>query len=103
MTALDDLEKLSALMERGMLTADEFEKLKARVLAETEPGENAPKVDTPVRRSRTDRWLGGVCGGIAHHWQREAWQVRLLFTALCLFWGAGVFFYVLLWIFVPQE
>ena len=56
-----------------------------------------------LRRSRDDRWLGGVCGGLARLTGMESWIWRLAFALLFLFWGAGLLLYILLWIFVPDE
>ena len=55
------------------------------------------------RRSRSDRWIGGVCGGLAKVTGVESWVWRLLAAVLLLFGGAGLLVYVLLWIFVPEE
>ena len=56
-----------------------------------------------LRRSVTDRWIGGVCGGLAALTGLDSWIVRLLFTVAVLFGGFGLIPYVLLWIFVPPE
>ena len=56
-----------------------------------------------MRRSRADRWIGGVCGGVAKATGVDAWIWRLILTVLALFGGAGVVIYILLWIFVPEE
>jgi phage shock protein PspC (stress-responsive transcriptional regulator) len=55
------------------------------------------------RRSRSDRWLGGVCGGIGRSTGMESWIWRLSFAALFICAGAGLLVYLLLWIFVPSE
>jgi len=55
------------------------------------------------RRSRSDRWIGGVCGGLAVITGVESWIWRLILFALALFGGTGVLLYILLWIFVPNE
>ena len=103
MSIADELDKLSALQERGVITHEEFLKLKARLLdGELAPAANA-QPETPLRRSRDDRWLGGVCGGLARLTGTESWVVRLAFTLLFLFWGTGLIIYILLWIFVPNE
>jgi len=103
----EELEKLDELHRRGTLTADEFARAKARVL--DEPG--APSCAAPgpattlgqLRRSVNDRWLGGICGGVARATGSESWIWRLLFVILFLFGGTGLLLYVLLWIFVPSE
>jgi phage shock protein PspC (stress-responsive transcriptional regulator) len=56
-----------------------------------------------LRRSASDRWIGGVCGGIAVAAGIESWIVRLLFAVAMIFGGAGFVPYILLWIFVPAE
>lgn len=54
-------------------------------------------------RSRQDRWIGGVCGGLGRHSPIPSWTWRLLFTLSMLIWGTGLLVYILLWIFVPEE
>ena len=56
-----------------------------------------------LRRSITDSWIGGVCGGIARATGVESWIWRLIFVVLFLFGGTGLLLYILLWIFVPSE
>jgi phage shock protein PspC (stress-responsive transcriptional regulator) len=54
----------------------------------------------PLRRSTTNRLLGGVCGGLAEYTGVEALLWRIGFVALALV-GAGILVYPLLWILVP--
>ncbi|MEQ8153142.1 MAG: PspC domain-containing protein [Smithellaceae bacterium] len=54
-------------------------------------------------RSRQDRWIGGVCGGLGKHTPIPSWTWRLLFVLLVLIGGTGFLLYILLWIFVPDE
>lgn len=56
-----------------------------------------------LRRSTTDRWLGGVCGGLGAASGIKAWIWRLLFALLLVFGGTGLLLYLLLWIFVPAD
>jgi phage shock protein PspC (stress-responsive transcriptional regulator) len=56
-----------------------------------------------LRRSRNDRWLGGVCGGLAQITGLAAWAWRLIFTLLFLCAGSGAVIYLLLWLFVPEQ
>lgn len=105
MSVSDEIQKLAELRAAGTLTEAEFERAKAHIL------EGAPQVgndshDVPVnglRRSRDDRWIAGVCGGIGEFTGIEAWIWRLLFTLAFLFAGFGILPYLLLWIFVPLE
>jgi phage shock protein PspC (stress-responsive transcriptional regulator) len=86
------------------LTEEEFKLAKERLLSEqTRSNDPLASVVNAFRRSRSDRWVGGVCGGIARSTGMEAWVWRLLFAALFICAGAGLLLYVLLWIFVPSE
>jgi phage shock protein C len=105
MALADELSKVAELRAKGDLTEEEFKRAKERLLG----GEQARAVDplasavNTFRRSRTDRWIGGVCGGLARSTGMEAWIWRLLFAALFICAGAGLLVYLLLWIFVPNE
>jgi phage shock protein C len=105
MSLAEELTRLQALRDSGALTDEEFRRAKARVL----DGEPAPAPAPGVReinhlrRSRSDRWIGGVCGGLAALTGVDSWIWRLLLTLLALFGGTGLVIYLLLWIFVPSE
>jgi phage shock protein C len=101
----DDLNQLNDLRQRGVLNDDEFSRAKARVLNGT-PAANANPTLAAVnalQRSRSDRWLGGVCGGLASVTGLASWMWRLIFALLVVCGGTGVLVYLLLWIFLPQE
>ncbi len=106
MSLADELGKLESLRERGVLTQPEFDQAKRRLLDGTAvhamPGDAASAINR-LRRSRTDKWIGGVCGGLAAITGVESWAWRLILTVLFLFGGAGGLLYILLWIFVPLE
>lgn len=54
-------------------------------------------------RSTDDRWLGGVCGGIAQYFNIDAILIRILFIILGLIGLGGVLLYVILWIIIPEQ
>ena len=54
-------------------------------------------------RSRTDRKLAGVCGGLAQYFHTDATLIRVLFVVLALLGGPGLVIYLLMWIIVPEE
>lgn len=65
-----------------------------------------PPVPGPKRlvRSREDRWLAGVCGGIGQYAGIDPNLVRLLMVvAALLSCGTAVIAYVVAWIVVPEE
>jgi phage shock protein PspC (stress-responsive transcriptional regulator) len=54
-------------------------------------------------RSRNNRLLGGVCGGIAEYFRWDPTLVRLLFVASLLLPGPQVVAYLVAWIVIPPE
>ncbi len=107
MSLADELHKLDDLRTRGVLSDEEFQRAKQRLL---EAATRHPASDVPVvaalnnfRRSSTDKWIGGVCGGLARLTGIESWAWRLILTVLLLFGGTGALLYILLWIFVPAD
>jgi len=105
MALADELSRLAELHANGGLTEEEFKRAKERLLNPEQARLNDPLASAvnAFRRSRSDRWIGGVCGGLARLTGVEAWVWRLLFTALFICAGAGLLVYVLMWIFVPSE
>ena len=106
MSVADELSQLSDLHQRGVLSDAEFASAKARVLDGTANTRSDASTLTAVnefRRSRSDRWLGGVCGGIGAITGIASWIWQLLFVLMVLCGGTGVLFYALLWIFVPDD
>jgi len=104
MSLSEELSRLGGLHERGVLSDEEFARAKSRVLGGA-PEFTAPALSAinALRRSRDDRWLGGVCGGIARFTGAESWIWWLLFALLALCAGTGVLVYVLMWILIPAD
>lgn len=102
MSDADDLAKLAELHARGQLSDDEFTRAKARLLRGEPPVNTFAQSVNGLRRSREDRWLGGVCGGLAEMTGLAPWIWRLIAVLLVLFGGTGLLLYVLLWVFVPE-
>ena len=99
-----DLDRLATLHGNGQLSDEEFQRAKARVI-DGEPAAAAARSGPALnllRLSRDDRWLGGVCGGLAQISGIESWLWRILFVLLLMFGGCSLAAYVLLWIFVPR-
>ena len=98
-----ELERLATMHRQGLLTDAEYAQAKARVLGAAATGMPMPPAGSSLRRSVTDRWVGGVCGGLARATGIEAWIWRLAAVGFTLFGGSGLLAYVLLWIFIPRE
>jgi phage shock protein PspC (stress-responsive transcriptional regulator) len=52
-------------------------------------------------RSSTDKFIGGVCGGLADHYRIDPSIVRVLAVLLTLGTGIGLVLYIAMWIVVP--
>jgi phage shock protein PspC (stress-responsive transcriptional regulator) len=70
------------------------------------PGYYAPAgpPPPPLRRSRTDRVLAGVCGGLARQYGIDPVLLRILLVVLTVFTGgAFALAYIVAWILMPDE
>ncbi|MGW0229798.1 PspC domain-containing protein [Actinopolymorpha singaporensis] len=54
-------------------------------------------------RTRDERMIAGVCGGIARYAGLDPVIIRLALAASILLGGAGVVLYIAAWIIVPEE
>jgi phage shock protein C len=61
--------------------------------------QNEPK---RLYKSRSDRRIAGVCGGIAEYFNVDPIIIRLLAAAL-LFTGPGLILYIIAWIIIPEN
>jgi len=68
-------------------------------MAQVDARQHAPRLE----RSRSDRWIAGVAGGIAHHLGVQPNVVRVAFVLLSFAAGFGIIVYVLTWILAPLE
>jgi phage shock protein PspC (stress-responsive transcriptional regulator) len=58
-----------------------------------------------LHRSRRNRMIGGVCGGIANALEWDPTLVRVLYVLVSLLSAAfpGLLVYIILWIVMPQS
>ena len=54
-------------------------------------------------RSRDERMIAGVCGGLGEYFSIDPTLFRLLFIVAALFGGPGIIAYLIFMIIVPQE
>ena len=103
MSLTDELERLARLHAEGRLSDSEYATAKGRLLATpaSAPADGLGRQLNGFRRAREDRWLGGVCGGLALSTGVAAWVWRLAFLMLFLCAGSGVVLYLLAWLLVP--
>ena len=116
MNVSEEIGRLHELHQAGALNDAEFAQAKARLLQHAELEKPEPGFQPAgsgggdlvqefgrLRRTRGDRWLGGVCGGLGRVSGMESWIWRLVFALFALTFGFSVVIYLLLWIFVPEE
>lgn len=60
-------------------------------------------MDKRIYRSRKERMLGGVAGGIAEYFDVDPVIVRFAFIALTLFNGVGLILYIVGMIIIPEQ
>ena len=53
-------------------------------------------------RSRNQRMVAGVCGGLAEYFNVDATLIRVLFLVLSVVGGSGLVIYLVMWIIVPD-
>jgi phage shock protein C len=60
---------------------------------------------SPMRRSRSDVWLGGVLGGLARRWEIPVGRLRIAYLVISILSAAfpGILIYCVLWVTVPRE
>ena len=54
-------------------------------------------------RSRNDRVLAGICGGLGKFLNLDATVIRLLTVILCVLGGSGLLIYILAAFIIPEE
>ena len=54
-------------------------------------------------RSRSDKVIAGVCGGLAKHWETDVVWIRVLAVVSIFLNGLGLLAYIIMWIVVPLE
>lgn len=73
--------------------------------AEEAPAYDVEQQPAPRKlyRSRSERSIAGVCGGLAAYFDADPTMIRLLMLLLILFGGLSIWAYVILWIVIPEE
>ena len=56
-----------------------------------------------IYRSKTDKIIGGVCGGIGKYFTVDPVLIRLIMLILVLITGFGLLGYIIAWIIIPTE
>ena len=62
-----------------------------------------PKQPKRLYRSKKDKIIGGVCGGIAEYFGIDPVIVRVIAGVLAFMGGSGILAYIIAWIIIPQN
>jgi len=54
-------------------------------------------------RSRTDKMLGGVCGGLGELLDIDPTIIRVVFVLLTIWGGSGALVYLVVWLIAPYK
>lgn len=63
----------------------------------------AAQVPSKLYRSRSQKMIAGVCGGLGEYFDVDPVLIRLLFVVTAFISGVGILAYIVLWIVVPFE
>jgi phage shock protein C len=66
-------------------------------------GSGGPPAGKRLERRLTNRWVAGVCAGLADYTGIDATLIRVIFAVLTFFGGLGAIAYVLGWALIPEE
>ena len=97
---LADVEEVTEIMGKP----EQFDDIADEVKEENPAGDPNASINIKRRlfRNPDDKFLGGVCSGIAAYFDIDPVWVRLAFVVLSLLgFGTGVVLYIVLWIVIP--
>jgi phage shock protein PspC (stress-responsive transcriptional regulator) len=60
-------------------------------------------VEKRLHRSRTEKMIAGVCGGLAEYFGVDPTLIRVLWVLITLLAGVGVLLYLILWVVMPLD
>jgi phage shock protein C len=67
------------------------------------PAQQYPQQSKKLYRSTRDKWIAGVCGGLAEYYNSDPVLIRLIWIVVTIFSaGIGFIAYLLFWIFVKK-
>lgn len=65
-------------------------------------GPGTPPASARLARSRTDRVIGGVAGGLGEYFGVDPVWFRLGFVVFTLAGGSGILAYLIAWVIIPE-
>lgn len=73
----------------------------AETFGEYQASQKSQKVK--LTRSRKERVIGGVCGGVSEYFGIDITLLRIIAFLLIFFGSLGFWVYIILWIIIPEE
>lgn len=64
---------------------------------------NLTKPYKKLYRSRRDRKIAGICGGLGDYFRVDPFWTRLIFVIFFLAGGSALLVYLVMWMLVPLE
>ncbi len=56
-----------------------------------------------IYRSKKNRIIGGVCGGIGEYLNVDPVLIRLIWVIAALMWGTGILAYLIALVIIPEK
>ena len=57
-----------------------------------------------LHKSRNNRWIAGVCGGLGEYFNIDPTIIRLIWAVGTVFsMGFGIILYIIFWIVIPEK
>ena len=60
-------------------------------------------MEKKLYRSRNNRMIGGVCGGLAQYLGIDPTVVRVIMALVTFVGGMSLLVYLLMWLLIPEE
>jgi phage shock protein PspC (stress-responsive transcriptional regulator) len=90
---IDEITKIMGKPEDYMVDEEMFDDA---------PGYRKTGTTKRLFRDPDDKFLGGVCAGLAHYFGMDTIWMRIIWLILFFGFGIGLLIYILLWILIPS-
>jgi phage shock protein C len=88
----------------SQLSEEDRQALEDLLVAVDQMAERIDSLESILEADRSEGWVGGVCAGLAAHWDVPNWVVRLAAVALLMFTGSLAFWlYVFAWVAIAPK
>ena len=99
---IDDMIGIMGSPEQIENEAGEEESVKGNASRKSAQPVSESSKPRHLSRSKRDKLIGGVCGGLASYFNIDPIIVRIALILITMAWGAGIIVYLLLWAILPE-